>query len=166
MRKTNDSPLVAVSPKIDQESAKWIQGVFPTLNSGATFWLNTIVGIYQSSLAELRGVLSTNELTALLNIFNKNVNMLLAYQRNISFLGYHIPLALESTYKSNPDAFIAQWGITDIAELVGRISKLPLFHRIVLEVWIAHYWNSLYQSVSIEEYCQTLAQQPSPAKHS
>jgi len=147
--KPKSKDLKAIAPKINPEAADWYAKMFKSLNAGTTAILDAFPGFYSHALAEMRGVFTINELSMILDITR-------SWPPGFtSFTGHAIKLSVKSCLELFHGQFKERWNIADPKEFLDRLSGLPLFARVCLDIWAAGFWEQ-HETVTPEEYCAAM----------
>lgn len=124
--------MKSVAPKILDSAAEFYPRVFPSLNAGCTFILDSFPILFRRSMRELRGRFTGSELYLILDVYN-------GYMMTPSITGAILhQQCLDAIELDDADA---KWDI-DESEFLNKLTLLTSFQSACLEIWACGYWAS------------------------
>jgi len=139
----------ATAPRISQQSAEFIPNHFRSLNSGCEHILNAWPGLFRLTLAEIKGVFTSGELSIMLDVMNATA---------IGPDNYGRHLVMNCQDGVTLDRLDEKWGVErDV--FFEKLATLTTFQAACLEIWANGFWYSQTAQESdrnIENYIKPL----------
>lgn len=136
------TPKKNIGPKVDQSALNELGKIFENTNRGATFVLELFPLLYKLGLTELKGLLSKNELSLIIDKFNGSM-------LDPQFAGRTLNIDL-GDFCLFDNAHI-KWGV-DKEQMLATIENLDNASRTFLTIWAHSFWYGSNQGKDLDSY--------------
>lgn len=138
--------IVKVTPRISEKTAEELKRVFPSLNAGCEYVLESWLQLYRLTIHKLKGHFSRGELLLMVDVMNGTY-------LTPGIAGQHLDINVADGISL--DKLDEKWSI-DGPELNKKIAELTIYEAACMEWWIQAFWNQKEHG-NLDEYVEDLA---------
>ena len=137
-----------IGPRISDKCKGWLEENFQSLTGGAQMVLEGTMVNYRAALREMKGIFSTDELKAMVDVMNATI-------LTPSMMGQHLPLSIQDAIAL--DGLAEKWSL-DPQDFIPRLLNRTTFQITTLEWWSNAFWygGGAWLPNDLEDYIKIL----------